>query len=117
MIAALTWILLCQLAGEIIVLTLALPVPGPVVGLALLFGALVWRGGPSPTLRTTAQGLLQHLSLLFVPAGVGVMLHIDRLAAEWLPLGLALLLSTLITLLVTAFVLRRLRGPEEVEPK
>jgi holin-like protein len=59
-----------------------LPVPGPVIGMALLFAALAWRGGPSLPLRESAQKLLQHLSLLFVPAGVGVMLHFQRMATS-----------------------------------
>jgi holin-like protein len=49
----------------------------------------------SDELRGTANGLLQHLSLLFVPAGTGVMLHFHRMADEWLALLLSLLGSTL----------------------
>jgi len=106
LLAAITLLLLFQLAGEAIVLLLKWPVPGPVIGMGLLFLALALRGGPSPDLRNTAQNLLQHLSLLFVPAGVGVMLHLQRIADEWLPLVAALVASTLLTLIVTALVLR-----------
>ena len=63
-------------------------------------------------LRETAQNLLQHLSLLFVPAGVGVMLHFQRLADEWLPIVIALFASTFITIAVTALVLRALTRHE-----
>jgi hypothetical protein len=49
MIAALTQLLVLQLVGEVIARTLALPIPGPVIGMALLFAALALRGGPSPT--------------------------------------------------------------------
>jgi holin-like protein len=76
--------------------------------MALLFAALAWRRGPSPELRTTAQGLLQHLSLLFVPAGTGIMLHYQRLSDEWLPLVVSLLLSTALTIGISALVLRLL---------
>jgi holin-like protein len=113
MLAALTLLLLFQLAGEAIVLYFALPVPGPVVGMGLLFAAQALRGGVSDGLRGTAQNLLQHLSLLFVPAGVGVMLHWQRLADEWLPLVAALLASTFVTIAVTALVLRWLGVHEE----
>ncbi|WP_313952219.1 CidA/LrgA family protein [Accumulibacter sp.] len=106
MIGAITLLLVFQLIGEIIARTLALPVPGPVIGMALLFAALAVRGGPSTDLRNTAQGLLQHLSLLFVPAGTGIMLHFQRMNDEWLPLAVSLLGSTLITIAVTALVLR-----------
>lgn len=113
MLAAITLLLLFQLAGEAITLYFALPVPGPVIGMALLFAALAWRGGPSTDLRGTAQNLLLHLSLLFVPAGVGVMLHLQRMVDEWLPLLVALLVSTFVTIAITALVLRLLHVHDE----
>lgn len=106
MLAAITLLLLFQLAGEAIALFFALPVPGPVIGMGLLFAALAIHGRPSSELRATAQNLLQHLSLLFVPAGVGVMLHLERMGDEWLPIAAALLVSTLLTIAVTALALR-----------
>lgn len=108
MIGALTTFLLFQLAGEAIVLLLGLPLPGPVIGMALLFSGLVLRGEAPEPLRRTAGNLLQHLSLLFVPAGVGVMLHLGRLGDEWLAIAAALVLSTAITIAATALVLRAL---------
>ena len=113
MLGAITLLLLFQLTGEAIALFFALPVPGPVIGMGLLFAALAWRSGPSSELRSTAQNLLQHLSLLFVPAGVGVMLHWRRMADEWLPIVVALVASTFITIAITAVVLRLLHVHEE----
>ena len=108
MIGAITLLLVFQLAGEVISRSLGLPIPGPVIGMALLFLGLAMRGGPSTNLRNTAQGLLQHLSLLFVPAGTGVMLHFQRMSDEWVPLLASLLVSTAVTIGVTAVVLRAL---------
>ena len=108
MIGAITLLLVFQLAGEVIARSLGLPIPGPVIGMALLFLGLAMRGGPPTDLRNTAQGLLQHLSLLFVPAGTGVMLHFQRMSDEWLPLLASLLVSTAVTIGVTAVVLRAL---------
>lgn len=108
MLAALTLLLVFQLAGEIIARASGLPVPGPVIGMALLFLALMLRGGPGEDLRRTAGTLLQHLSLLFIPAGAGIMLYGDLIAAEWLPLAAALIGSTLLAIVVTAFVLEAL---------
>ncbi len=113
MLGAITLLLLFQLVGEAIALFFTLPVPGPVIGLGLLFAALAWRGGPSEDLRGTAQNLLQHLSLLFVPAGVGVMLHAQRMADEWFPILIALMVSTFATIAVTALVLRALHVHED----
>lgn len=110
MLEALALLLVFQLAGEALSLYFALPIPGPVIGMALLFAGLAWRGGPSQSLRDTAQGMLQHLSLLFVPAGVGVMVHFHRLAGEWLPIVVALFVSTFAAIAVSALVLRALAG-------
>jgi holin-like protein len=108
MLAALTQLLLFQLIGEVLVRVLNFPIPGPVIGMALLFLFLVLRQGPDKKLQQTSQGLLQHLSLLFVPAGTGVMLHLHRLQDEWLPILLSLVISTAMTLAVTALVMQAL---------
>lgn len=109
MLWALTVLLVYQLVGEVFVLWFGLPVPGPVIGLVLLFATLVVRGAAPARLRDTVNGLLQHLSLLFVPAGVGVMVHIGRLRDEWLPITAALVLGTIITIAVTALTMEWLR--------
>ena len=108
MLSALTQLLLFQLAGEVAARWLSLPVPGPVLGMLFLFLALALRGGPGDELQATSGSLLQHLSLLFVPAGAGIMVHLHRVADEWLPLLLSLLISTAATLAVTALVMKLL---------
>ena len=112
MIAALTWLLLYQLVGEVIARVLSLPVPGPVIGMALLFCTLVIRGHlghPMPAaMQHTANTLLQHLSLLFVPAGTGVMIYLQLIAEEWLPITAALIVSTIGAMIVTGLVLNGL---------
>jgi holin-like protein len=118
MLQAITVLLLFQLAGEIISQTFGLPIPGPVVGMGLFFAALALPRVRAGQLRRTAQNLLQHLSLLFVPAGVGVMLHVRRVAEEWLPIAVALVLSTVLAIVVTALttqlLVRLLRAPRRV---
>jgi holin-like protein len=109
MLGAITLLLVYQLAGEVLVQLTGLPVPGPVVGMLLLFVTLALRGGAPAPLRETSQQLLSHLSLLFVPAGVGVMLHFGRLGSEWLALAVALVASTLLTIAATALVMRLLQ--------
>jgi len=115
MIGALTLLLVYQLIGEVIARGFALPVPGPVIGMLLLFLTLVVRGRVGNELRSTAGGLLQHLSLLFVPAGTGVMLHYQRLADEWLPLLAAVVGSTFLAMAVSALVLRALSPRNRAE--
>jgi len=106
MLAAITALLLCQLIGEAVVRLVALPVPGPVLGLVLLLAVVALRRGVPATLESTASGLLKHFSLLFVPAGVGVLQHLPRIEAEWLAIAAALLVSSAATIVVTAVVMR-----------
>ncbi len=98
-------LLSCQLIGEGIVAFSGLPVPGPVLGMVLLFVGMVLRGGVPDGLGRVSDGLLAHLSLLFVPAGVGVMLHLATLRDEWLAVSVALVLSTVLTIAVTGLVM------------
>lgn len=98
-------LLIYQLAGEISVLLLRIPVPGPVLGMIMLFLSLVLRRRSSVSLDTASTALLSHLSLLFVPAGVGLMVHFERIAEEWLPITITLLLSTVITMAATAAIM------------
>lgn len=106
MLNALTLIFCCQLAGESLVTVAALPIPGPVCGMALLFAGLLIRGGIPDDLAKVGDALLGNLSLLFVPAGVGVMLHLRLMEAEILPISVALVGSTLITIAVTATLMQ-----------
>lgn len=108
MLGALTLLLLFQLAGEVLAQLLSLPVPGPVIGMALLLATLVFRGSAPENLGRTANGILAHLSMLFIPGGVGVMLYAQRLLDEWLPIAASLVIGTAFTLLVAALVLRGL---------
>jgi holin-like protein len=106
MLKSLTTLLLFQALGETASFVLRLPLPGPVIGLMLLLAYLLIRPTTIDGLRATALDFLRHLSLLFVPAGVGIMLHGARLQAEGWKLLLAVVVSTVLTLAVTAMVTR-----------
>ncbi|EEE44191.1 CidA/LrgA family protein [Roseibium alexandrii] len=108
MLFYLTVILACQLIGELITVASGLPIPGPVIGMVLLLAGLLIKGGIPDELATVGDAFLTNLSLLFVPAGVGVMLHITLIGEEGLAITLALIGSTLATIAVTAVVMRLL---------
>src|ERR1700692_3082810 len=110
MIASLSLIRLCQVAGEVFVRGLGLPMPGPVVGLLLLLVLLLARDRLKVLARGTLQqdcvenasrGVLAHLSLLFVPAGVGVVQKLDLIAEHGIAIIVVLAVSVVVTLLVT----------------
>lgn len=102
-------LLLFQLAGEVIAHGFGLPIPGPVIGMLLLLIYLLLNRDAVEKLAPTANGLLRHLSILFVPAGVGVTLHGQRIVSEALPIIAALIVSTLLGMIVTALVIKWLQ--------
>ncbi|MGX9390631.1 CidA/LrgA family protein [Nitrobacteraceae bacterium UC4446_H13] len=111
MIASLGLILLCQLLGEIVVRGVGAPIPGPVVGLIVLLLLLqgrdrigLLRRGPlgDGGVERAAGGMLAHLSLLFVPAGVGVVQHLDLVSSHGVAIFVILALSAVVTLVVTS---------------
>ncbi len=115
MLAYLTLIFGCQVLGELLTTAAGLPVPGPVCGMALLFAGLLVHGSIPSELAATGSALLDNLSLLFIPAGVGVMLHAQLLARDWWPISAALVVSTGLTIAVTALIMSWLTPPP-IEP-
>jgi holin-like protein len=127
MIISLTVILLCQLLGEVVARGLGWPLPGPVLGMLFLLVFLSLRGRIATrvpelgkTLDSTGKGLLAHLSLLFIPASVGVVQRLDVLAEYGIGLAVALVVSTFVTLVVTVVtfvVVSRLSGSSMETPE
>lgn len=133
MIPSLIVILVCQLAGEAIARGAGIPIPGPVVGMALLFALLLIRDRVATKARGNnaarmpalleghelekkGKGLLAHLSLLFIPAGVGVVQNLGVFAQYGVALGTAILVSSVLALLATVgtfLLVARLMGPEQ----
>ncbi|MCB0181383.1 MAG: CidA/LrgA family protein [Anaerolineae bacterium] len=106
MVNAIIILLSFQLIGEIIIRTFSLPVPGPVVGMLLLFVAMLWRDALVARVEETAQYILQNLTLLYVPAAVGVVVHLHLLQTEGLAIIITLVVSTLITISVTSLSMK-----------
>lgn len=125
MLQGLFFLLLMQLLGETLARGFALPVPGPVIGIMLLVSALLLRdrffGGADETgspVETAADGMLRHLGLLFVPAGVGIAQSWRALDGVLAPVAAALVGSTIVTLVATVAVFRlvaRRQGKETGE--
>jgi holin-like protein len=101
-------LLSCQLLGELVVRAGDWPMPGNVVGMGLLLAALVAGVVQLEWVSEAAELLLTHMALLLVPAGVGVMLYFDLLAAEWLPIVAATVASTFVVIFVTGHLTQRL---------
>ena len=103
MLYALIIILGCQLIGEVVNRTTGLPLPGPVIGMALLLAGLITIAPLRALLRPTAQGILGNMSMLFVPAGVGVVGHLGVIGHQAFPIAAAVVGSTVLALIAGAF--------------
>jgi putative effector of murein hydrolase LrgA (UPF0299 family) len=105
MLPGLAWLLACQSAGEVLARLTHIGLPGPVLGMLILL-VLLRREAVRAPVGAVAEALLAHLSLLFVPVGVGVMTHVPLIAQYGIQLVATLVLSTWVGLLVTALVFR-----------
>jgi holin-like protein len=124
MTAAILLLIACELVGEIAREALTLPIPGPVIGMFLLAAVLsVRKDRPErpaipAALGTTAETLISHMGLLFVPAGVGIITEVGVLRAEWLPIVAGLIGSTVLSLVVTGLVMHWTTSPRsELKPR
>ena len=106
MINALAVLLGLQLAGEVIVRLTGLPIPGPVIGAGALAAILLARRHIAPELASLSHGILRNLSLLFVPAAVGVIEYRALFAQYGAPLVVTLIVSTLLAMAAAALAFR-----------
>jgi holin-like protein len=106
MIDGLVQIFLWQGIGELVSRFLLPSMPGPVIGLILLVAFLSIKGEVNPSLSIVADAFRQHLALLFVPASVGVILFLPELKTHALAISVALIVSVILAIAVTALVLK-----------
>lgn len=110
-------LLIFQCVGEVLVYVLKLPIPGPVAGMLLLLAVLLMSPSLMSRMEATGNELLRHLALLFVPAGVGIIVSASSLDGHWIAVITSVLISTVLTMVVTAAVMRFVmaKGPESPE--
>jgi holin-like protein len=113
MVRGLTLLSLFQLCGEFLSRILDLPIPGSVLGMSLLLLGLMTNLVDIKWFEEAAEMLLANMALFFVPAGVGVMIYGDLIAAEWLPISVATVLSTFVVMAVTGKLAQKLEAMEQ----
>lgn len=106
MLSAFAILLGFQLLGEVLARGLHLGIPGPVIGMSLLAIACLVSPGLRRATEAAAKVLVSNLSLLFLPAAVGVVQFLPLLKTEGLAIGAAIVGSTVLALAVTALVFR-----------
>ena len=106
MILTIALLLLFQLAGIVIAAVTGAPVPGSVIGMLLFLFSLMTVQGLLQKTLPVVNVLLAHFALLFVPAGVGIIEYKDLILREWLPIGAAILGSSILAMVTTVLVTR-----------
>lgn len=99
-----------QLVGEMISHYFGLPIPGAIIGMAILLGYLILRGEVAESLSTSSQYLFPYLPLLLIPASVGVIQYGELLEKEGIAVLAALVISLIISFVATPFIFMGLRS-------
>jgi putative effector of murein hydrolase LrgA (UPF0299 family) len=119
LLRGLTWLVLCQLLGTALSVLLLPMLPGPIIGLLLMFALLLVQGRVSEPLAEASSTLLRYLPLLLVPTAVSVVLYLDLLGKDLWAVIATMLLSLVISCLFTGWLMQRLierQGQREEQP-
>ena len=108
------WLISYWLIGEVVIYFTALPISSGVIGMLLLCVTLAMRGRVSSSIAAAAQPLIALLAMLIMPGVVGVFFIIGELAGQWSAILIALLLGTLLSVVTTLWLLKRLIKPTHV---
>ncbi|CAM5341833.1 CidA/LrgA family protein OS=Stutzerimonas stutzeri OX=316 GN=CXK95_05470 PE=4 SV=1 [Stutzerimonas stutzeri] len=108
LLRGLTWLVLFQLLGTVLNVLLVPMLPGPIIGLLMLFAALLLRGSASESLQVAASSLLRYLPLLLVPPAVGVMVYTEAILQDFWAIVGVLVISLLISLVFTGWLMQAL---------
>lgn len=95
--------------GEALVYISGVPIPGPVIGMILLFATLQLACPETPEwLGQTGYFMIRWLSLMFLPACTGLFFLPDIAVNQWLPIIGAMFIGTLLTMGVAALLMKKL---------
>ncbi|WP_461517552.1 CidA/LrgA family protein [Porticoccus sp.] len=103
--------------GEALVYFSGIPIPGPVIGMILLFAALQLTCTETPEwLGQTGYFMIRWLSLMFLPACTGLFFLPNIATDQWLPIIAAMVVGTLLTMVVAALLMKKLMPARGQEP-
>jgi len=104
MVGAISLLFVCEFVGDVVARVLGLPLPGSVLGMVILLLWLASLKRERETLSQVTSWLTAHLSVMFVPAAVGLVAQGPVLSRYGIGLVVATTVSTLLTLVVTVLV-------------
>ena len=108
LLRGISWLVLFQLLGTGLNVLLLPMLPGPILGMLLLFAFLVWRGEVPAPIGEAGGALLRYLPLLLVPPAVGVMVYAEAIWADFWAIVGALVLSLLAAFLFCGWLMQKL---------
>lgn len=108
MLRGLTFLVLFQLLGSALNVLILPVLPGPIIGLVLLFSYLLVVGKVSEPINEAASGLLRYLPVLLLPPAVGVIVHFSDIAADFWAIATALAVSVIISLVFAGWLMQKL---------
>ncbi|AIR63066.1 hypothetical protein F3J27_05180 [Enterobacter sp. Ap-916] len=107
-------IYLCLYAGIFVASLLPIVIPGSIIGMLILFVLLSLQILPAKWVKPSCHLLIRYMALLFVPIGVGVMQYYDVLKAQFGPVVVSCLISTLVVLVIVSWSSHLVHGERKV---
>ncbi|GGW78367.1 CidA/LrgA family protein [Salegentibacter mishustinae] len=108
MLKALAYIFGFLLLGELITYFFEIPIAGNILGMFLIFIALRLKLIKLQDVKPASDKLIKYLVLFFIPYGVGLMVYFEIIADYWMPISVAVIASTVITLYISAIIIEKL---------
>ncbi|HKM37069.1 MAG TPA: CidA/LrgA family protein [Thiopseudomonas sp.] len=106
LLRGLSWLVAFQLAGTALNVLFFPVIPGPILGLVLLFIYLMVRGGVNGPINEAASSLLRYLPLLLVPPAIGVMAHVADIKADFWAITGSLVISLLVSMVFIGWMMQ-----------
>ena len=99
----------CLAIGELIVWLTGITIPSSIIGMLLLAALLQMKVLKEEWVKGMSDFLISNMGFFFVPPGVALMLYLDIIKAEFVPIAVATVVSTILVLIVTGWTHQRLK--------
>lgn len=106
LLRGLSWLVAFQLAGTALNVLFFPVIPGPIIGLVMLFIYLMLRGRVDEPINEAAASLLRYLPLLLVPPAIGVMAHVADIQADFWAIVGSLLISLVVSMVFIGWLMQ-----------
>ena len=97
-------IILVSCIGELLYYLLPLPIPATIYGLVIMLGLLIFKIVPLSAVKETAEFLIEIMPVMFIPAGVGLIVYWPQLKNIIIPVCVIMVISSILVMLVTGKV-------------